>query len=44
MPSAAAVIDNEELYLKRKRAGNTAGLIILGIAVLLVIVLFAAMS
>jgi hypothetical protein len=45
MPSANEVLeDDEELYLKRKRAGNTAGLIILGVAVLLILSIFVFMA
>ena len=46
MPSAKAVLEeNPELYEQRKKEGNTAGLIVLGIAVLLgVVIYFWALS
>jgi hypothetical protein len=45
MPSANAVKESQpELYLKRKKAGNTAGIIILGIAILAIIALIGRLS
>ena len=39
MPSASSVEESDEaLYLQRKKAGNTAGLIILGVAAILVVI------
>jgi hypothetical protein len=45
MPSASAVKETQpELYLKRKKAGNTAGAIILGIVVLATIALIGRLN
>jgi hypothetical protein len=45
MPSAKAVLlENEELYEQRRKAGNAAGLIIIGLAVVLVIVMIVLIN